>query len=379
MNAKKIKILHLIASRGVYGAERVVLTLCKHADLEKIDPVVGIFRKKGTGGDQLLKEVLSLGITVNEIRYKTAFDITQLFNLYKVVKQHRPQLIHTHEYKTNILGFCIARILGIPIVTTVHALHKLQGKARVEVRFSLWLLKYFMAVMPVSEDVRDQLEALGIPTKKIMTIKNVPPLTEKTLIAEAESFREEMGIPLQWKLIGFVGRLIEAKGCDQLIHAIAQISKERRDFFLVIAGEGPERGSLEALAKKLGVHEMVSFCGFRSDTEYIYGSLDLLVLPSREEGTPLVMLEGMVQEVPIVATTVGGIPEVIKDRVNGLLVPPDDPSALAEAIVSSLSMPDETRKRVLEAKKTVTESYNVEAWIKKYQDVYDRVSQQISR
>lgn len=372
---KRVKVLHLIASRGLYGAERVVITLCKHADTARVEPVVGILRKNGTGGDQLLREIQALGITVEEIPYKTAFDMTQLLTLFKLVRLHRPQLIHTHEYKTNILGFCIARTLSIPIVSTVHALHKLRGKARIELRFSLWLLKYFMAVMAVSEDVRDQLQALGIPKKKIITIKNVPPLSEKVTINKMSSFREELVIPLQRKLIGFVGRLIHAKGCDLLIHAIASIGRNAHDCCLVIVGEGPERASLEQLAKKVGISDIVSFCGFRSDTEYIYGSLDLLVLPSREEGTPLVMLEGMSQGVPIVATRVGGIPEVIKDRVNGLLVPSDDLSALAEAIVESLSRPNETRKRVLEAKKTVKESYNLEAWIKKYQDVYDRVAQ----
>ncbi len=371
---KRKKVLHLISSRGVYGAERVVLTLCKHADPEKIEPVMGIFRKKGSGGDRLLREAKRLGIIYEDILYTRAYDITQLLDLVRIVRRHRPQIIHTHEYKANILGFCVAKALDIPIVTTVHVLYDLKGREKIHLRLSLWLMKYLNAVMTVSKEIRNQLQSLRFPQKNIVTIRNVPPLTEKRPASETCSFREEIGNPSDQKLIGFVGRLVYAKGCDQLIHAIAGMKRKGCDFSVVVAGDGPERESLEALAKNLGVYERIHFCGFRSDTEHIYSSLDLLVLPSREEGTPLVMLEGMAQEVPIVATMVGGIPEVIKDRVNGLLVPPDDPAALAEAIVESLSRPDETRKRVLEAKKTVTESHNLEAWIKKYQDVYDRVA-----
>jgi glycosyltransferase involved in cell wall biosynthesis len=346
-----IKVLHLISSKGLYGAERVVMTLARHADPEQVVPVMGIFRKRGTGGDEFVREAEGLGIAVETIPYTAAFDVSQLLNLYKVVKRHRPRIIHTHEYKTNILGFIVAKTLGIPIVTIVHALHKLKGRAKVELRISVWLLRYLNAVMPVSEEVRDELLDLGVPQNKTVTIKNVPPLTERRREGGVRSFREELDIPSNQKLIGFLGRLIPAKGCDQLIHALSLMDGEHRDSILTVVGEGPEEDSLR-------------------DPENVYASLDLLVLPSREEGTPLVMLEGMWQEVPVVASRVGGIPEVIEDRVNGLLVPWDDPAALAEAITESLGMPDEARKRAQEARKKMEREYDVKAYVEKVQDVY---------
>jgi glycosyltransferase involved in cell wall biosynthesis len=365
-----IKVLHLISSKGLYGAERVVMTLARHADPEQVVPVMGIFRKKGTGGDEFVREAEGLGIAVETIPYTAAFDVRQILKLFKAVKRHRPRIIHTHEYKTNILGYIVAKTLGIPIVTTVHALHKLKGRAKVELRISVWLLRYLNAVMPVSEEVRDELLDLGVPQNKTVTIKNVPPLTERRREGGVRSFREELDIPSNQKLIGFLGRLIPAKGCDQLIHALSLMDGEHRDSILTVVGEGPEEDSLKALAKSLDVMDKVRFCGFRRDPENVYASLDLLVLPSREEGTPLVMLEGMWQEVPVVATRVGGIPEVIEDRVNGLLVPSDDPAALAEAITESLGMPDEARKRAQEARKKMEREYDVKAYVEKVQDVY---------
>jgi glycosyltransferase involved in cell wall biosynthesis len=366
----RTRVLHLISSKGLYGAERVVLALCRQADPGGFEAVLGIFRKEGARGDEFLREAEGLGIAMEIIRYTTAFDIGQLSNLFTVVRRHRPQLIHTHEYKTNILGFCVAKILGIPIVSTVHALHKLKGRAKRELQFSVWLLRYFMAVMPVSGEVHDELEALGVPAEKMVTIRNVPPLTEKTLAGGSASLREELGISPHRRLIGFLGRLIPAKGCDLLIRAVARIDGAHRDFVLVVVGEGPERESLETLAKSLGVGQTIRFCGFRTDPEHVYASLDLLVLPSREEGTPLVMLEGMWQEVPVIATAVGGIPEVIEHRANGILVPSEDPAALAAAIIESLEKPDEARKRALEAKKRITLEYDVKTWAKKVHDVY---------
>ncbi|MFC1657050.1 glycosyltransferase [Candidatus Moduliflexota bacterium] len=365
-----VKVLHLISSKGLYGAERVVMTLVQQADPKLTVPVMAIFRKQGTGGDEFVREAESLGFHVETIQYSSAFDPGQILNLFRVVRRQRPRIIHAHEYKTNILGFFVARMYGIPIVSTVHALHRLEGRAKAVLRFSVWLLRYFKALIAVSKEVRDELVELNVPQEKITTIQNVPPLTERKHETGARSLRNELGVPADMKLIGFLGRLIPAKGCDQLLRALAMAGREHRDIFLAIVGEGPERDALEALAKSLGLQDMVRFCGFRQDPENVYASLDLLVLPSREEGTPLVMLEGMWQEVPVVATSVGGIPEVITDGKTGRIVPPDNPAALAAAIIEVLGNPENARKRALEAKNTLRRRYDVKVWAGKVQDVY---------
>lgn len=167
-----------------------------------------------------------------------------------------------------------------------------------------------------------------------------------------------------------MGRLEPVKGCSQFIESIPEVIENYPDSYFVVVGDGTERKSLESIVKELGIENRVYFCGFRDDPINIFQSLDLYVLPSLNEGIPLAMLEAMSSEVPVVATSVGGIPEVIKDKVNGLLVPPENPRALAEGILESLGNPGETAKRVVEAKKTIINEYNMGKWIEKIQNFY---------
>jgi len=141
------------------------------------------------------------------------------------------------------------------------------------------------------------------------------------------------------------------------------VAKKDPDVFFVIVGEGSERQSLERESKELGLENRVYFCGFRDDMASVFRALDLYILPSLSEGVPLTLLEAMFYGVPVVATRVGGVPEVIRHGVNGMLVPPNDTRALAETMVDSLTNQEETTKRVVEAKQKIDKEYSVERWL----------------
>jgi glycosyltransferase involved in cell wall biosynthesis len=370
MNSERIKILHLIAPHSIGGAERVLLTFFHNVDRKKIDLVLGTFNKNQRDKDNFSREAEKAGLPVESIHFKNPYDISQILDLYRIIKKHHPDIIHTHGYKTNILGLLIAKPLGIPIVTTVHGLYKDSTKIIPTLELSLKLLKYFHTIIAVSDNIKAQLENLNIPSKKIITIRNVPPSNDRGLSTNHSQFREEFGIPFNTKLIGFIGRLDKVKGCDYLIKAVSELAKRGLNFCLVIVGDGPERESLNSLVEDLGLQKQIYFCGFRDDTTNVYQSLDLFVLPSLNEGIPLAMLEAMSQGVPVIATRVGGVPEVIQDGVNGLLVPPVDPRALAEAMVESLSKTDEAAKRACEANRKIYDEYSVDKWMEKIQNIY---------
>jgi len=368
MESEKIKILHLIAPRGIGGAERVLLTLLKKIDQGKFDFILGIFIDKRKSEDLFWNEAEKLNLPLEPIRFKNPYDLLQVLQIRRIIKKHHPDMIHTHGYKTNLLGFFISKLFKIPIVTTVHGLHS--GKFRPFVWLSLKLLRHFDRIIAVSDQIRKELKAFKVPSIKMITIRNVPPVKIKGNSANPNSFREEIGIPSNAKLIGFVGRLEPVKGCIQFIRIVPEVIRNIPDSYFVVVGDGPERVALESLAKTLNVENRVYFCGFRNDPMNVFQSLDLYVLPSFNEGVPLAMLEAMSNEVPVVATSVGGIPEVIKDRVNGILVPTNNPKALAESILESFNNPNETVKRVIEAKKTIMDEYDVQKWIEKIQNIY---------
>jgi glycosyltransferase involved in cell wall biosynthesis len=368
MESEKIKILHLIAPRGIGGAERVLLTLLKKIDQGKFDFILGIFINKRKSEDLFWNEAKKLDLPLESIGFKSPYDLLQVLQIRRIIKKHHPDMIHTHGYKTNLLGFFISKLFKIPIVTTVHGLHS--GKFRPFVWLSLKLLRHFDRIIAVSDQIRKELKAFKVPSIKMITIRNVPPVKIKGNSANLNSFREEIGIPSNAKLIGFVGRLEPVKGCIQFIRIVPEVIRNIPDSYFVVVGDGPERVALESLAKTLNVENRVYFCGFRDDPMNVFQSLDLYVIPSFNEGVPLAMLEAMSNEVPVVATSVGGIPEVIKDRVNGILVPTNNPKALAESILESFNNPNETVKRVIEAKKTIMNEYDVEKWIEKIQNFY---------
>jgi glycosyltransferase involved in cell wall biosynthesis len=368
MESEKIKILHLIAPRGIGGAERVLLTLLKNIDREKFDLVLGIFIDQGKGKDYFWNEAEKLDLPLEPIRYKNPYDLSQILQIYRISKKHNPNIIHTHGYKTNILGFLVAKLFRLPLVTTVHGLHSGRNKSLIWV--SLKLLSYFDRIIAVSDQIKRELKTMKVPSRKIIMVRNVSPIGTKENSANPSTFREEIGIPPDAKLVGFVGRLEPVKGCSLFIKTIPQVTKSNPDSCFVVVGDGSERKLLESLVRELSIENRVYFCGYRDDPMNVFQSLDLFVLPSLNEGIPLSMLEAMSNEVPVVATSVGGIPEVIKDRVNGILVPTNNPKALAESILEALNNSNETAKRVIEAKKTILNEFNVQKWIEKIQNIY---------
>ena len=362
-NTNKIRILHIIASPSIGGAEKLLLTLLKKLNGKKFDVVLGIFVHKHGTNNLLCKEVIKLGLTFEPIRIKNTYGLTQILDLYRIIKKHRPHVIHTHGYKTNILGFVMAKVFRIPIVATFHGWFYAQKlKTKLIAQASIRMLSYFDSIITVSDQIKIGLITLGIPSEKMTTVRNVPAIEPEIYSLEKDTFSKDIGIPSGSKTVGFVGRLEPVKGCRHFIQAVSIVVKSDPDVCFVIVGEGSERESLERQSRKHGLENRVYFCGFRDDMASVFRALDLYVLPSLNEGVPLTLLEAMFYGVPVIATRVGGVPEVIRHGINGMLVSPKDSQGLAKSIVESLINQEETVERVLKAKNTIDREFSVEKW-----------------
>jgi len=259
--------------------------------------------------------------------------------------------------------------LNIPAVTTVHGSSKQKGLMPLYEWFQerVWFRR-FDAVVAVSQPLFTTLQRYGVPARRLHLIPNAWEASAE-FVSRSEA-REAMGLPADALCVGWVGRFIQAKGADVMLEAAARLAD--RAIVVSLVGDGPERAALERQSRALGLADRVRFHGTVDVAARYLLAFDTLVLSSRTEGTPVVLLEGMAAGVPLVATTVGGIPYTVTAD-EATLVAPEDPAALAHGIARTLSDPTEAVQRSTRAQERVAREFGVDRWLEQYEHVYRSV------
>ena len=282
-------------------------------------------------------------------------DIAAFIWLYRYFRRERPDVVHLHLLKARLLGGLAARLARVPLVVeTFHgALFADYYRPSVS-RFLAWLerglARLMDGVVAVSDAVADELRRLRVtPDEKITVIPlglNLEPFLEAAFAPGV--LRRQLGVGDEVPLIGVVGRLVPIKGLQYFVEAAAEMASRLAQVRFVIVGDGSERPALERQVSRAALGGQVHFVGWRRDLERVYPDLDVVMLTSLNEGTPVSLIEAMAAGRAVVATRVGGVPDVVQDGLTGLLVSPRDAHALAEATLSLLQDP-ETRRRMGEA------------------------------
>ena len=261
--------------------------------------------------------------------------------LYREFRRSRPQIVHLHQFMARLLGALAARAAGVPhVVQTYHGtlLQRYFAPPRAAVFTALerclgrWLVHH---TITVSDAVRQELLDRRIVDPRRVTVIPLGLVLAPFLEAprHAGPLRQSLGIPSDAVVLGFVGRLVPIKAAHHFLEAVTVVVRTvRRPVYAVVVGDGPERSRLEEQAHLAGVADRVFFLGWRRDLAHIYGDIDTLVVTSLNEGTPVAIIEAMAARRAVVATRVGGVPDVIRDGHNGLLVEPGDPEGLAAAV-----------------------------------------------
>lgn len=322
----------------------------------------------------LAQRLREKGIRVYVVQEKGSLrDVPMLIRMKKIVKNDKAELLHTHGYKENVLGVLAGKLAGVKrFVCTEHgASEPFGGFARFRNGISLSLDRFvgrygIDKIISVSEDLRRSLVG-EYGTEKVVTIHNgIPckptPGTDKT------KKKLELGIPLDKRIAGTMGRLQPVKGIHHFLEAARTIVETREDVVFMIVGDGPLESVLKEMAQELGIHDHVFFLGFREDAIEVLSIMDVFVLTSLHEGIPLSLLEAMYLGLPVVATRVGGMPEVVEDGRSGLLVAVGDERAIAGAILAMLSPRGEEIGR--EAKRRVLEEFSLERMTEGTEEVY---------
>lgn len=367
----RIKILHVIRP-AAGGMKNHLVSLIKHASRELFEPMAAC------PPGEMADELSALGIKVHRVpltgELSLVNDLKAVLAIRKLLVRNGINIMHAHSSKAGLVGRLAARMAGTPAVFfTAH--NSIFYESWPEWKKNLFataerlLANNTRHIIAVSGALRNELlEREKIHRQKVVTIYNGIDPAPFNVRQDREETLRSLGIA-GGRVVGVVARLAPQKGVLYFIRAAARLS-ELQGVSFIVAGDGPLRVELEEEAANLGLKDKLFFLGYRGDVDKILGCLDLLVLPSLTEGLPLIILEAMAAARPVVATTVGGIPEAVLDGVNGLLVPPGDVDALALAVGKMLenrglaqSLGEAGRRRVLEM-------FSLEEMVKKTERLY---------
>jgi glycosyltransferase involved in cell wall biosynthesis len=365
-----VKILHLISSGGMYGAENVVLALA--GDLQRMGHTarVGIFENFHQPQTDVADQFENRGVSVVRIPCSGRIDRKAIQKISEIVRTDNIDLLHAHGYKGDIYGYFVGKRLRIPLVATCHLWTRQTAAIRFYEYIDTLFLRRYDAVIAVSDAIAKEAQDAGIAPEKITTIDNGIDLSAfiSAKPALAEELRKSDRV-----LVGTVGRLVEQKGIEYFLRAAHKVLQRFPNTLFVIVGDGPDRAELERLSRELGIEMSVVFAGSRRDMPNVYASLDIFVLASLDEGMPMAVLEALASGCPTIATEVGAVPKLIVPGKNGLLVRPADPESLTRAICYLLSEPDVRRHMTRNAECIVRERYSSNCMTRKYINIYEEL------
>ncbi len=304
-------------------------------------------------------------------------DLAVLWGLYRLLRRERPTIVHTHMAKAGTVGRLAARLARVPIVVHTyhgHVFHSYFGpvKTRLFVQIERSLSRVTDMILTVGEKQRGEILGYGIGTPVKMRV--VPLGLELEPFVDTEGHRgqlsAELGLGPGAPLVGIVGRLVPIKGHGDFLQAARLVLNRMPGVRFLIVGDGELRDQLERQVDDLGIRDSVLFLGWRRDLPKVYADLDLVVLSSLNEGSPVALIEAMSAGRPVVATNVGGVGDVVTDGRDGLLVPARDPQALANAVCRLLSAREDLGAMGSRGRESVYPKYSVERLVADIRTVY---------
>jgi glycosyltransferase involved in cell wall biosynthesis len=345
-----MKVVHLIDHLGLGGSQAVLLDLLERRSPE-IEAEVWALRDRTL--PKTAQRLRDSGVRLRCLSLSGRNPL-RLRDLRTSLGQVRPDLLHTHLDISNTLGVAVALTLGRARPRIV--CHIENSPCVHYGRAARWLLGRVAARVDACIVLSPSLRAAAQPfLRGVLRLEVIPPGIDLDRFdpatvdpAAVQRLRGSTS-----RVVGIVARLARQKGIETLLDAIPRLLDAAPDTRVLVVGDGPSRAALEARAGRLGIVPALRFLGYRADVEAIYAALDVMVMPSRHEGFGIAFLEAMAMGVPVVGTRVVGSVDAVQDGINGLLVRPDDPAALAAAILRLFDDPDLRRRIVDEARRWV--------------------------
>jgi len=377
VRSPRIRVCHFMSADLWAGAEVQVRTVAAYlAERPEID-LTAVLLNHGRLADEL--RTMGVEVTVVDERRHSPSAIVAF--LVRFLRAHEIDILHTHRYKDTVLGTVAAKLAGVRrIVRTVHGLTEpLCGWERIRFRAysaveTMALRSFADRIIAVSNDLARTLEVDGHRRSVVVPIHNGIDLGAVRSSRDAREVRRELGIPDGATVFGTVGRLSPVKDHRTLLHAAQRVARHHRHASFLFVGDGPLYDELVLTASQLGLGRACVFAGARDDVYDVLAAMDVFVLSSLHEGIPMALLEAMALGKPVVATAVGGVPEIVTHGENGLLVAPRDDRALAEACLELAGRPGVTATLGAAARQTIAEHFSHETGGKALLGIYDSLA-----
>ncbi len=382
-----MKVLYLIDTLSVGGAERSLLEIARHYRETKA-ALCHVYR-----GDTLRSEYEAAGIPVVSLDLDAKYGfVNAVRGVREVIRATRPDLVHTSLFRASIIGRIAGRLEGVPVVDSFvsdsYGEERRAGLSRMRrvklaaVRAVDALTARWVAHFTANSNAaaRSNVRALRLSASDVTVIhrgRDPRRFEPGTVAAAALPGRD--GEPIGGPVFLSVGRLLESKGQDDLLHAFKTVHARQLEAHLLLAGEGPYRPELERLRRELGLEDCVHLLGQREDIPALLAAADVFVFPSHFEGHSGALVEAMLAQKPIVASDIPENRESVEHRVTALLVPPRHPEALAEAMVKLLEQPEEAKQLAAQAREVALERFDVRRIAEQHEELYRSVLEQRSR
>lgn len=368
-----MRIAHVLKAAGLSGAEAHLLALSRGLQAEGFESQLIVMIDRRRPPDALLDAAREADIQVQTVPLASDLDVAVVPKIAALLKSARAQIVHTHLIHGDLYGTLAAQSAGLVVVQSRHNDDRFRRRWLVRL-LTRWQAAQARTVIAISDSLAAFVRDVeGAPGSKIVRIHYGLNPAQVTARAQPGALRAELGLAKDAPLVGAVGRLTAQKGFRYLLEAFAVVRRSLPQAHLVIAGDGELRSILEAQGDKDAVH----FLGWRSDVPSVMADIDVLAVPSLWEGFGLVALEAMALSKPVVASRVSALPELVTDGETGLLVPPADPEALAEALGALLS--DKARAQTMGERGRVRLQidFSVQRMVRQHVAVYKEAASRI--
>jgi glycosyltransferase involved in cell wall biosynthesis len=375
-----IRICYVLATDVRAGVEEHVLSLVERLNRDKFEVfVVAPPRLIEAFG----KDLADLDVTVLPLSIGGLTDVANRLRFWRFLRKARIDIINTHMFQTSRIFIPLALLARVPIrIETAHGIEQWRLDKNWIYRHSFvvdkWFSKMLTKILAVSYGCkRDLIDIKGIRPEKIVVVQNGRSLTmfDPQRSGDArQRLRKQYGIADDEFVFGVMARLEPQKGHKYMLEAVSRIADHRHDFRVVFVGDGDRREELQSMATRLGIADRVVFAGFQRDVVGHYAAMDVKVLPSLYEGLPLVLIEAMAMEKPVIATEINGTTEIVQHNLNGLLVPAKNVKALSEALEYALDHRAGVQAMGREGRKWVRERFSLDRQVRETEDLYERLS-----